>query len=325
MTDTTPLLLLEEARAIARRAVDKAEDLGQRGAFVVVDDGGIVITASRMDGTGSLSYPVSRAKAYGAAVHREPSAAFAERFSHAFAGIFSAFQQIVRDAVFPGAGAQPILKEGRLVGAISTGLGVPPFVKFPGLEPMKLIVEGKPANAEDLCISYALRKPYSPQHGDDLKRWIDAYGKPPEGQGIGLAEAPRSTKQLDLDAAIRMCDTAMAEAKRRNAFVSIVIVDQHADVVQLDRMDNAAPMTPDAAEALAATAVNFRAPSSSAAKYPDLRALSRVTPFKYLPVPGGLPLVQSGRVTGAIGVSGADPEVCETIARVATGTRETPT
>jgi uncharacterized protein GlcG (DUF336 family) len=317
MTDTNPSLSLEEARAIARRAIEKAEDLGRSGAFVVVDDGGVVITASRMDGTGSLSYPVSRAKAYGAAVQREPSAAFAERFAHASAGIFSAFQQLTREPVFPGPGAQLVLKAGRLVGAISTGLGVPPFVKFPGLDPMKLIVEGKPANAEDLCISYALRKPYAPQHGDDMKRWMEAYGKAPEGQGTGFAEAPGSTKQLELDAAIRMCDAAMAEAKRRKSLVSVVVVDRHANMIQIDRMDGAAPMTPDAAEALAATAVNFHAPSGEAAKYPNLSALATVTGFKYLPVPGGLPLLQNGRAIGAIGISGADPEECEAIARAA--------
>jgi uncharacterized protein GlcG (DUF336 family) len=197
--------------------------------------------------TGNLSYLISRAKAYGAAVQREPSAAFAERFSHAFVGIFMAFQQIARDAVFPGPGAQPVFKEGTLVGAISTGMGVPPFVKFPHLDPMKLIVDGQPANAADLCISYALRKPYSPQHGDDLKRWIDAYGNAPEGQGTGFAEPPRSAKQLELDAAISLCDAAMAEAKRRKTLVSVVVVDRSADVIQVNRMDDAAPMTPDAA------------------------------------------------------------------------------
>jgi uncharacterized protein GlcG (DUF336 family) len=300
-----------------RRAIEKGEELGRSGALVVVDDGGVVVTVSRMDGTGSLSYPVSRAKAYGAAVQREPSASFAERFSHASAGILAAFQELTREPVFPGPGAQLIMKQGRLAGAISTGLGIPPFVKFPGLDPMKLVVEGKPANAEDLCISYALRKPYSPQHGDDLKRWMDAYGKEPEGHGTGFAEAPKSTKQVGLDAAIAMCDAAMADAKRRKALISVAVVDRHADVIQIDRMDGAAPMTPDAAEALAATAVNFRASSAAAAKYPNLNALATVTTFKYLPVAGGLPLVQNGRTIGAIGVSGADPEECEAIARVA--------
>lgn len=319
MTDTRPILLLHEARAIARRAIEKAEDLGRSGTFTVVDEGGIVATASRMDGTGKMSYPVSRAKAYGAAVQREPSAHAAARSAQGNPALLTAIQQIIRQPSFPGPGAQIIFKEQRPVGALSTGLGVPPFVKFPGLDPMKLVIDGKPANAEDLCIAYGLRKPYESQHGDDNKRWLDAYGTLPQGQGTGFAESPKCTKQQELDAAIRLCDAAMAEAARRNVLISVVVVDSAADVVQVDRMDNAAPMTPDAAEALAVTAVNFRASSAEAAKYPDLQALAGVTSFKFLPVPGGLPLIDGGRVVGALGVSGADPKECEAIARVAIG------
>lgn len=318
MADTNVTLPLEEARTIARRGVEKTEDFGQRSTFVVVDDQGVVITVSRMDGTAPLSYPTARAKAHQAAVMRAPTGLFYELFKNDPL-VFSAFQRLVREEVFPGPGALLVLKEGRVIGAFSTGLGIPPFAKFPGVDPMKLVVDGRPANGEDLTIAYALRRPYLGQHGDDMKRWIDAYGKPPEGQGIGYAEAPKATKQPELDAAIRMCDAAMAEAKRRKALVCVAVVDQSASVVQIDRMDNAAPMTPDAAIALAATAVNFRAPSTSAAKYPNLDALANVTSFKLLPVAGGLPIIKDGRLTGAIGVSGADPEECEAIARVAIG------
>lgn len=319
MADTNLTLSLEDARAITRRGVEKTEDFGQRSAFVVVDDQGILITASRMDGATPLSYVVARAKAHQSAVMRAPTGLLYELFKSDFGGIFAAFQRLVREDIFTGPGAQLILKDGRLVGALSTGLGIPPFAKFPGVDPMKLVVDGKPANGEDLTIAYALQRPYLPQHGDDMKRWIDAYGQPPEGQGVGFAEAPKAVKQPGLDAAISMCDAAMAEAKRRNAFVSIAVVDQAASVVHIDRMENAAPMTPDSATALAVTAVNFRAPSADAAKYPSLEALANVTSFKYLPAPGGLPIMKDGRLTGAIGVSGTDPEECEAIARVAIG------
>lgn len=321
MTEANTILSLEEARTIARRGIDKAEDLGQRGTFVVVDDAGIVITASRMDRTSNLSYAVARGKAYAAAAHGEPTGAIFERQSHVWLGIFMAFQELAREAQFTGPGAQHVLKDGRIVGALAEK-GVPPFVKFPGIDPMKLVVDGKPANGEDLCICYALQKAYATQHkslGDDLKNWVDAYGKAPEGQGTGLAEVPKATKQVELDAAMRICDSAIAEARRRNARVCVVIVDRHADIVQIDRMDGAAPMTPDAAEALAATAVNFGAPSATAAKFPDLRGLERVTPYKYLAAPGGIPFLKNGSVAGAIGISGAAPEQCDEIARVAIG------
>lgn len=71
MTENGASLPLGEVRSIARGEIEKAEELGQREAFVVVDDGGILITASRMDGTSNLTYAVARGKAYAAAVHGE--------------------------------------------------------------------------------------------------------------------------------------------------------------------------------------------------------------------------------------------------------------
>ena len=45
-------LSLAEARALVQRAVDKAEQLGLRGAIAVVGATGTLITASRMDAGG---------------------------------------------------------------------------------------------------------------------------------------------------------------------------------------------------------------------------------------------------------------------------------
>jgi uncharacterized protein GlcG (DUF336 family) len=186
------------------------------------------------------------------------------------------------------------------------------------------VVEGQPANAEDMIISYALGTPYAPQHGDDMKCWFAAYGGPPDcGAGSGFAEAPPTTRQPALAAALRMADAAIAEKERREAriAVAVAVADRHGDVVRIDRMDDAAPMTPDAAEAVAVTAVNFRAPSGDVAKvardYPDLARLPEVARFKYLPVPGGRPVVAGGRTMGAVGVSSADPKECDAIARAA--------
>ena len=43
---------LAEARALVQRAVDKAEQLGLRGAVAVVGASGTLLTASRMDAGG---------------------------------------------------------------------------------------------------------------------------------------------------------------------------------------------------------------------------------------------------------------------------------
>ncbi|HWE73321.1 MAG TPA: heme-binding protein [Stellaceae bacterium] len=228
-----------------------------------------------MDRAGAFGIPVSRAKAYVAGSGHETSATFAGRQAGNFLGIFLSYQQLARDRVFPGPGAFLIRADGTIIGAMSTGAGIGPFVKWPGLsDPMKLVVDGKPTNLEDLAISYALNEPYQPQHGDDAKRWTDAYGSLPTGTGTGLAEVPPAHKQTVLDTAIRLSDAAMAEARRIQTPVAVAVVDRNGDVLQIDRMDGAAPMAPDIAEAVAVTAVNFQGPSERASQ-PQFRPYPR--------------------------------------------------
>jgi uncharacterized protein GlcG (DUF336 family) len=318
MTDET-IFSLEEARAAVRRGIDKTEELIQRTSFVAVDRFGVVITASRMDGARVLSYRTSRAKAHLAAVQQfNPG----ELYDFAMAVpkiLIEQMGDIVREPIFHGQGAQIVLKKGEFVGALSTGVGIAPAVQFPGVDPSKLIADGKAANGEDLVTSYALGNRYNPQHGDDEAKWVKTYGKPPEGRGTAMDEAPPASKQVELDAAIRLSDAAMAEAERRKVFVSVAIVDMGGEVVQLDRMDGASPMTPDAAVALAATAMNFRGTSTTASTYPDLEGLAAATKIQFHAAPGGLAVFRDGCLYGGIGVHGADPQICAEIAQAAIG------
>lgn len=316
MTET-PKLTLTEARAFVRRAIEKAEDLGQRASYVLVDPNGILVTASRMDGAVSMSYRISRAKAYNTALYGMSNGMMYDFSVNGPPILIQEIMNIAREPIFHGAGSQVIRRDGRVIGAMTTGMGVPPMVQLPGVDPEKLILNGKPTNAEDMCMAYALRIPYSPEHGDDAAAWVRAYGKLPETQGTAADEAPAATRQPQLDAALRLSDAAQAEAARRNARIAVVIVDQSGEVVQLDRMDGASAITHDVAEAVAATAAHFQAPSSAAASYPDLQGLSRITSQKLLGVAGGLPIVRDGLVTGAIGIGGADPKLCEEIAQAA--------
>src|SRR5713226_4403913 len=63
-TTKTVYLTLDEARAMVDRAVEKARELRQAGAIVIVDAGGNVVSISRMDDSPVSSIQVSRAKAY---------------------------------------------------------------------------------------------------------------------------------------------------------------------------------------------------------------------------------------------------------------------
>lgn len=315
-------LSLSDARALLDRAVDKAEALGQKGTFVVADGSGTPIAAVRMDGAGGAAFNLVRSKAFTAAANGETSFAFATRMAQMPAGIFASYQRVMRENPFPGGGAVPIRRDGRIVGAISTGLGIGPFVKVSGVDPSRLIVDGKPGNLEDIIISYAVGGAYSPQHGDDLKRWVDAYGAPPDPdvKGTGLDPEPRAIRQISLSHATAIADHALALGSEKQLSLSVAITDHWGDVIRIDRMDRAAPMGVDIAEQLAVAASNFRSRTADISEFFDSVALAQIAAgarHKMMTFPGGAPLLAKDRIEGAIGISGVGPVEAQRIADAA--------
>lgn len=312
-----------DARILIRRAIDKTEQLKNAGAFVAVDQSGAPVSASRMDGVGPFAIPLVRAKAHCAGSLYEPSAQVFDRMAPRSLGLYLGYRDVARDNFFMGQGAIPIDQGGVIVGALATGAGVGPFVKFDGVEPEQLISDGNPTNLEDLVICYALGVPYAPQHGDDAERWLTAYGKPASSFGEGRAyedPAPASA-QLILDNAVKLADGAVHEAQTRDRKVSVVVTDRSGDLIQMDRMDDASPMTADIAQALAVTAVNSQCPSGSAADAYAARdafeKLGDVVPYNLLAIPGGVPIFNGATLIGAIGVAGLDPKASEDVASAA--------
>ena len=316
------LIPLAEARALLGRATDKCEALKQSGTFIVVDRSGAPVSAVRMDGSPPAALPLVRAKAFAAAANGEPSQRFAMRMAKFGAGVFAAYQSVLRDHPFPGAGAVPVKRNGQIIGAISTGLGIGPFVKLPGVEPSELIADGKPANLEDIVISYAVGGPYSPQHGDDMGRWIDAYGSPPDPllKGSAMAAAPIASRQTRLSRGREISNHAMALAAEHDVAIAVVIVDAAADTITMDRMDSASPMGVDIASAVAVAAVNFAVPTADIAALPHYSAalgrLMELVPYRMLAVPGGHPLGVGAQGAGAIGIYCHDLDLAQRLAQV---------
>jgi uncharacterized protein GlcG (DUF336 family) len=153
---------LPDARALIDRALDKATEVGRLGAFVVVDEGGNVLSISRMDGAPAAAVDVSRAKAYLAAISKERTKPFGDRMHHYFER-WDGWRASVPDAIFPGPGGMPIVRDGWIVGGIATG----PAVELP-VDDAKVTIDGKRANTEDLIIAYALGIPYEDQHGPPI-------------------------------------------------------------------------------------------------------------------------------------------------------------
>jgi uncharacterized protein GlcG (DUF336 family) len=309
---------LREARALVRRAVDKGEQLGLRGAVAVVGASGTLITASRMDAGGPGGMARARSKAWISATQQIPSAEHLHRMTTIAAPVAAGFAQASPEAVFPGAGGMPIAVDGVVVaGLAASGATVSPF--FPAdADPRALSADGRPANPEDLLIAYALGIPYTGQHGDDQKRWEQRFGDlvVDPADSLGLAPAPPASRQAQLDWARALCDAALDAAARRGLRVAVAVVDRGGDPIQQDLMDGAPAGGVAVAQAVAGAAALFDCDSGAFGSRFGRGVGALVIP-PVLSAPGGLPIRDAGCVVAGLGVGGGDPAVCADLARTA--------
>ncbi len=151
-------LTLQEAREILERAVKKAEEVGWVSAYAVVDEGGNVIAISRVDGAPAAAALMARSKAYLAAMIGRHTLPFSERMD-AHPVRFDGYQSILPRPLFPGPGAMPIKKDGKVVGGFASSVS-----SHEGGMPIE--VGGKKMSRMDVVTAYALQIPYVEQHGD---------------------------------------------------------------------------------------------------------------------------------------------------------------
>jgi uncharacterized protein GlcG (DUF336 family) len=303
---------LDAARRLIARAIDKAAQLGARGAFAVVGASGVLVSASRMDRGGAGGLARARSKAWISATQQIPSAEHHVRMATLPAPIAAGFVACSPEAMFPGAGGMPLYDDGVVVGGFSaSGATVGPFVNIPGVDRRMLIADGKPANSEDLIVLWALGLPYQGQHGDDEKRWLDAFGSLPDEPGLGYSD-PTPASQPEHEWALALADRVLAEADARGVRVSVAVVDVRGEPIQQDTMDGAPTAAPFVAEAVAAGAATFQLPSQEID-----HLLTAVLPYRVLTVPGGLPVRDGDRVVAGLGVAGPNLQVCHDIAEAA--------
>jgi uncharacterized protein GlcG (DUF336 family) len=304
-----PDISLDEARRLIARAIDKAAHIGVRGAFAVVGGSGVLVSASRMDRGGAGGMARARSKAWISGTQQIPSTEHHLRMATLPAPIAAGFVACSPEAMFPGAGGMPVYADGVVVAGFSaSGATIGPFVDIPGIDRRMLIAEGKPANSEDLIVLWTLGLPYQGQHGDDEKRWLEAFGSLPSEAGLGYTDPPLA-RQPEHEWALGLADRAIGEAGARGARVAVAVVDIRGEPIQQDTMDGAPTAAPFVAEAVAAGAATFQRPSGEIDP-----ALVSVLPYRVLCVPGGLPVVEGDRVSGGLGIAGPDAEVCREIA-----------
>jgi uncharacterized protein GlcG (DUF336 family) len=111
-------------------------------------------------------------------------------------------------------------------------------------------------------------------------------------------------KTLTLEAAKHIAAAAQAEAKKNNWSMVICIVDDGAHLIYLERADGTQIASVVVAQEKAASAVRFKRPTKA---LEDAVAGGRMVVMTLpgaVPVEGGTPIVVSGELVGAIGVSG---------------------
>jgi len=113
-----------------------------------------------------------------------------------------------------------------------------------------------------------------------------------------------SKRALTLDLARKVAKAAEVEAKKNNWNVVIAVVDDGANLVYLERMDNTQIGSLEVAIQKARTAISFKRPTKA---YEDMVAGGRAAILRVpgvIPIEGGLPLIVDEQFIGAIGISG---------------------
>ena len=124
----------------------------------------------------------------------------------------------------------------------------------------------------------------------------------------------------------RACiERGLAKAGELGFLVAIAVVDDAGHLVGCDRMNGALWVTPEIARAKANAAAGFRASTADLEERFTKRMLfadnvATLGDYQFVFGRGGVPIVEGGRIIGAVGVSGAVPaDNDHTIADAAAG------
>lgn len=126
---------------------------------------------------------------------------------------------------------------------------------------------------------------------------------------------------ISLDRAQAAINAAVAEAKKRDWGMNVAVVDTGGNLVAFDRMDGAQLASITIAQHKARTAVTFRRETKAFENAIQVNKADYVLTLDgVIASRGGIPLVEQGKIIGAIGCSGGagsqDEVVCKAGAAV---------
>jgi glc operon protein GlcG len=117
-------LTRDEANQVVAAAHQHAEQNGWIITCVVVDEGGLVKSLSRMDGAPPLSSQIAESKAVGAALWQRDGDGLVEIEKNRPA-FFQGVAQLVRVPLLPAVGSVVVRRDGAVLGAVGCSGGTP--------------------------------------------------------------------------------------------------------------------------------------------------------------------------------------------------------
>jgi glc operon protein GlcG len=111
-------------------------------------------------------------------------------------------------------------------------------------------------------------------------------------------------ESIGLDAARKLADAAIADARKNSWNMCVAIVDTHGWLVFFEKMDGVQNGSVHVAQEKARSAAEFRRPTKAFEDGVKGQAINIMGLPGAVPVEGGVPIVMNNKIVGAIGVSG---------------------
>jgi glc operon protein GlcG len=121
---------------------------------------------------------------------------------------------------------------------------------------------------------------------------------------------------ISLDRAQAVVNAAVAEAKKRNWKMNVAVADSGGNLVAFQRMDGAMLASIQIAEHKARAAATFRRPTKVFEDGINVMHLNYLLAFDgVIASRGGIPLIEGGKIIGAIGCSGGTDSQDEVVSK----------
>jgi uncharacterized protein GlcG (DUF336 family) len=126
---------------------------------------------------------------------------------------------------------------------------------------------------------------------------------------------------IAVDRAMSVIQAAIAEAKKRGWEMNVAVVDPNGDLKAFERMDGAQLASVSISQHKARTAARYRRPTRAFEDAVTKGGLNYIlTLDDVIASRGGIPLVEDGKIIGAVGCSGGTGSQDEAICTVAANT-----